>query len=167
MGTLGQNQALTLLGRNPDSTWVKVRAANIGEGWVTAQVQVKVPGNENGVNVAPFQTSAVIANLPVAAVTGPRASLSLSQVRPATPIYVTVEGFPVNRDVALVLTSRLNIIGTVVARGRTDGNGYAQLYFRMPDSWPSGNAISESSLSLAAGTVDGAVLIWNGLSFSQ
>lgn len=166
LATLGQNQALTLLGRTSDSTWVKVQAANVGEGWVMAQVTVRVPGNENGVTVTPFQTATAISSLPVATVSGPRATLSTSRARPATPVYVTMEGFPANRDVAAVLTSKQNIIGMVVARGRTDANGYAQLYFRVPDSWPNGSAISDSNLSLAAGTVDGAVLIWTGLAFS-
>jgi hypothetical protein len=35
----------------------------------------------------------------------------------------------------------------------------------MPDMWPSGTAISESSLSLAVGTTDGTVLVWSGITY--
>jgi uncharacterized protein YgiM (DUF1202 family) len=167
---LRQGQALTLLGRTSDSGWVKVRAGSLGEGWIPAQITVTLPGNENGVAVAPFSASVAVSALPVVgtvpvAPSGPRVSLSSVNVRPATPIYITVAGFPANRDIAAVLTSRNVPAGFVVATGRTDASGSAQLFFRQPDMWPSGAAITEASLSLAVGTTDGAVLIWNGLAY--
>ena len=64
-----------------------------------------------------------------------------------------------------MLTSRQVPIGFVIATGKTDAAGAAQLFFRMPDAWPSGAAITETGLSLAVGTTDGAVLIWNGLNY--
>ncbi|MCC6191930.1 MAG: SH3 domain-containing protein [Anaerolineales bacterium] len=165
LATLGQNQALALLGRTADSAWVKVRAANVGEGWMPARVSVRLPGNENETAVMTFQTTAQLSSLPVAANSAPRVSLSNARVKGAAPVYITIENFPANRDVAAVLTSPKVPNGFVIATGRTDANGYAQLFFRMPDMWPDGAAITESDLSLAVGTLDGAVLIWNGLTF--
>lgn len=170
VATLGQGQALTLLGRTSDTTWIKVRAGTLGEGWVPASVGVRLPGDENGTTTTPFSASVALSSLPVVtpstpAATGAKVSLSSASVRPATPVYITVSGFPANRDIAAVLTSKLVPIGFVVATGKTDAAGQAQLFFRMPDMWPSGTAITESGLSLAVGTTDGAVLIWSGLSF--
>jgi hypothetical protein len=54
-------------------------------------------------------------------------------------------------------------LGTVVANGQTDGFGSARLFFRMPETWPNGAAIVENGMSLAVGTTDGVVLIWNGI----
>jgi uncharacterized protein YraI len=165
IATLGEKQALTLLGRTADSTWLKVRAANVGEGWVPAQVIVRVPGNENGVAIAPFQTTAQISSLPVAASSAPRVSLSATRVKAAAPVFITVENFPANRDVRAVLTSPKVPNGFVIATGRTDANGYTQLFFRMADMWPNGTSISETNLSLAVGTTDGAVLVWSGVTY--
>jgi hypothetical protein len=53
----------------------------------------------------------------------------------------------------------------VIATGRTDANGYAQLFFRMTDMWPNGTAISETNLSLAVGTTDGKVVVWSGVTY--
>jgi hypothetical protein len=126
---------------------------------------VRVPGDENGVAVMPFQTTTSLSSLPVAASSAPRVSLSSLRIKAAAPVYITIENFPANRDVAAVLTSPKVPNGFVIATGRTDANGYAQLFFRMPDMWPSGATISESSLSLAVGTLDGAVLVWSGLTY--
>ena len=171
VAVLSQGQALTLLGRTADSAWVKVRAGSLGEGWIPAQVTVRLPGDENGTATAPFTASVAVSALPVVAASvapsGPRVSLSGVNVRPATPVYITVAGFPANRDVAAVLTSRNVPAGFVVATGRTDASGSVQLFFRQPDMWPSGAAINEASLSLAVGTTDGAVLVWSGLAYRQ
>jgi uncharacterized protein YraI len=165
IATLGQNQALTLLGRTADSAWVKVRAANVGEGWVPARVIVRLPGNENGVPITTFQTTAQISSLPVAVSSAPRVSLSATRVKAAAPVFITVENFPANRDVKAVLTSPKVPNGFVIASGKTDANGYVQLYFRMADMWPNGAPISETNLSLAVGTTDGAVLVWSGITY--
>jgi uncharacterized protein YgiM (DUF1202 family) len=167
---LAQGQALTLLGRTADSTWVKVRAAGKGEGWIPAVVTVILPGSESGTSTTPFQASVSVSSLPVVTASNnpaqARVSLNATSVRIGSPVYVTLENFPANRDVSAVLTSRLVPNGYVVATGRTDTNGYAQLFFRMPATWASGAAISEAALSLAVGTTDGAVLLWNGLRYT-
>lgn len=170
VATLVQGQALTLLGRTSDTAWIKVRAGSHGEGWVPAAIVVRLPGEENGTTTTPFTASVALSSLPVVtpsqpAATGAKVSLSSASVRPATPVYITVSGFPANRDIAAVLTSKLVPIGFVIATGKTDAAGQAQLFFRMPDMWPSGAAITETGLSLAVGTTDGAVLIWSGLTY--
>ena len=170
VATLAQGQALTLLGRNSDTSWIKVKAGPLGEGWVPAAILVRLPGDENGTPIAPFSASVALSSLPVVSPTTPtvgaaKVSLSSSSTRPATPVYITVAGFPANRDIAAVLTSKAVPTGFVVATGRTDAAGNAQLFFRMPDMWPGGAAISESALSLAVGTTDGALLVWSGLSY--
>jgi uncharacterized protein YraI len=159
---LGQGQAVTLLGRTADSAWVKVNAPGIGEGWTVAQVGF------GGQSVTPYLANVVLSTLPVLSqpVTGPRARLSVLSARPGTPIYVTFEGFPGDRDVAVVVTSPQMPIGFVAVHGRTDGAGFAQLFFSMPANWPNGALITETHLSVAAGTTDGAVLIWNGLRYT-
>jgi uncharacterized protein YraI len=169
VAVLGQGQAFSLLGRSGDSAWIRVSAGSLGEGWLPALVTIRLPGDENGTTTAPFVASVAVGSLPVvgSATTpaGPRVSLNSAAVRPGTPVYITVQGFPAQRDIAAVLTSRSVPAGFVVATGRTDASGNAQLFFRQPDAWPSGAAIAEANLSLAVGTTDGAVLIWSGLSY--
>jgi uncharacterized protein YraI len=169
LANLGRGHALWLLGRTADSAWVKVQAAGHGEGWVVTQVTVVLPGNEQGVPIPTFRSTMSVNSLPVLGTTGApqvRVSVSPSDARPATPVLVTVSGFPADRDIAAVLTSRLMPNGFVVASGHTDANGSAQLFFRMPDMWPNGVPITETGLSLAVGTNDGSTLIWNGLRYS-
>ncbi len=169
LASLGRGHALWLLGRTADSAWVKVQAAGQGEGWIVAQVSVVLPGNEQGTAITTFQSTVALSTLPVLGSAGApqtRVSVSPSATRPATPVVISVSGFPADRDIAAVLTSRLVPNGFAVASGRTDANGSAQLFFRMPDMWPSGAAITEAGLSLAVGTSDGSTLIWTGLRFS-
>ena len=174
LAVLGQGQAVTLLGRTADSAWLKVQAGAFGDGWVAAQVIVRLPGSESGVATPTIQTSFSLASLPVLTGTlgvgpampgAPRVSLSSGSARTGSPIYIVVQGFPPQTSIAAVLTSSRVPNGFVVATAATDVAGAAQLIFRMPDRWPSGAAIAESHLSLAVGTTDGAVLIWNGLAY--
>jgi len=157
---------MVLLGRTADAAWVKVSVVGKGEGWVAAQVVVRLVGAEGGAVSQTFQSSVSLASLPIVSgpvVSQPRVSLSNTRVGDGTPIYITVEGFPADRSVAAVLTTVSVPVGTVVASGRTNASGTARLFFRMPDAWPNGAVIVEHSLSLAVGTTDGAVLIWNGI----
>ena len=175
LAVLSRGQSLMLLGRTDDSAWLKVQAGAIGEGWIVAQVIVRLPGAENGVATPTIQSDVDINSLPVvsgmvggvgpATPPGPEVSLSSVSARPATPVIITVQGFPPNQNIAAVLTSPLVPLGVMVATGNTDAAGSAQLFFRMPDTWPGGAAIVETHLSLAVGTTDGAVLIWNGIDY--
>jgi uncharacterized protein YraI len=164
--TLGQGQTFKLLGRNADTSWVQVNVANLGDGWVVAHLTVRASGAEGGLSVQPFQASVDVSTLPVVAapsVPRPTVSLANSRVSDGSPVFIGVAGFPADRPIAAVLTSVSVPVGTVVATGQTDGYGNAQLFFRMPDRWPSGAAIVEAGLSLAVGTTDGAVLVWSGV----
>ena len=168
LATLGQGQTMSLLGRTSDSAWVKVSVPGKGEGWVPAQVIVRLPGAENGLATTPFQASVPLSSLAVVATpAAPRVTLSISSVRPASPVYVTLEAFPANRDVVVVLSSALVPNGFSVAYGRTDANGGAQLYFRMPDTWPSGTAIAETSLNLAVVATDGSATVVSPLQYTK
>ena len=166
LAVLTQGQALVLLGRTTDTAWVKVSAAGKGDGWVAATCVVRVVGGESGVTTQTFHSDVSLSSLPVASaptIAGPQVALSNSRVADGSPIYITLTGFPANRPVAAVLTTASVPIGTVVANGQTDASGSAQLFFRMPDVWPNGAHIAEHAMSLAVGTTDGAVLIWNGV----
>jgi uncharacterized protein YgiM (DUF1202 family) len=163
---LNRGQLMALLGRTTDTTWVNVSVTGKGEGWVVAKIMVRVVGAESGVASQTFQSSVSLGSLPVVSgptIPQPSVSLSNSRVADASPVYIFVEGFPANQPVAAVLTSPLVPIGMVVASGQTDAFGAARLYFRMPDTWSSGAAMTENALSLAVGTTDGAVLVWNGI----
>lgn len=163
---LNKGQTMVLLGRTADSVWVKVSVTGKGEGWVVAQVTVRVAGAESGLPGQTFQPTVSLGSLPVVAgptAAQPRVSLSNSRVADGSPIYISVEGFPANRPVAAVLTTVSVPLGTVVANGQTDAYGSARLFFRMPETWPNGAVIVENGMSLAVGTTDGAVLIWNGI----
>lgn len=169
---LSQGHSLTLLGRTADTGWIKVQAGAAGEGWVEAQIWVRLPGDETETSAPTLQTATALTRLPIvnapgvpSTPDGPRVTLSVSVVRPGSPIDVTVEGFPAGRDIAAVLTSRQVPLGFVIATGKTDATGQARLAFRLPDAWPNGVAITETALSLAVGTTDGVVLIWNGLTY--
>lgn len=143
---LPAEQALQLLGRSRDGVWVEVRVPNGPGGWVYADF---------------VRTSADVAKLPVTEAAGGPNDVP---VNPGYAVFVTIadnqatvdlQRYPANTEIVVRL-SRADGSGTLeVARGTTDGQGVAQIRFEMPRRWADGSALTETALSLTAGSADG------------
>lgn len=147
---LNDGQTLELVGRSQSSQWLEVRLPESGlAGWVFA---------------AYVETSAEINALPVTEGAGgpldgrPPAAQAYSLYVAIADNQATVylQRYPSRADLVLKLGRAGGTADLVVAQGKTDANGLAQLTFPMPARWPDGQRVMERNLVLAAGTADGA-----------
>lgn len=148
---LKKDQALTLLGRSADSAWLDVRLANGTGGWVYA---------------AYVATKAELGRLPVSQASGgPAATTDFTCANTTFNLCMTIRdgqaALQVQKFLAQVeIVVRLGRSGSepelIVANGRTDADGKAQIGFAMPRTWANGAPLTEQNLILSVTTPDGS-----------
>jgi uncharacterized protein YraI len=144
---LPYDQALNLIGRSKDGAWVEVRLPDESGGWVYARY---------------LKTQAAVGKLPVTQAAGGPAGAgsgvkgySLSMTIVDNVASVTIERYPANAEIVVML-SRSDGSGEVqVTQGVADAAGSAQFTFEMPPLWSDGQPVREASLRLRAATADG------------
>lgn len=140
-------QHLALEGRSTDSLWLLVKLPDGSQGWVF------------GVYLL---TSLDISSLPVkeayggpqGPVVAPRISYSVLVSIVDNVATVDINRFPTNQEIEASLGLPGEAPDLVLASGKTDANGQAQVKFVMPARWSNGDLLTESELVLTVNTIN-------------
>lgn len=149
------NQAVSLLGRNNDASWVQVRTPAGIVGWVSAQF---LEPNINLTSLPILVTSTATPTLtPTQSV---QAALSVFPATGTVNTQVTLTGanFPVNATIFI----RLGASGVATdtnnyASATTNASGAFTATFFMPERWSNGTPITSTQLRIEAIVANSAV----------
>ncbi|MCL4559248.1 MAG: SH3 domain-containing protein [Chloroflexi bacterium] len=142
---------VSVVGRSTNGDWLVVKTAAGTEGWVYSSY---------------VQTSGDLASLPVDEAYGGPVNANPTPIPTTASVFsiqatiennqaaVTLRKFPANRDVTVSLGLPGENPDLIVATGRTDAGGAADLSFMMPAHWSDGSKVNQNKLLLTASTTD-------------
>ena len=142
-----------VMGRSTDGVWLEVHLPDGSGGWAFA---------------AYVDMQTAIANLPVSeAAGGPINEGSAGNTNRNNRLDVTinilenhatlqVNNFPADKEIKANLGLPGKDADLIVAKGKTDSNGFAELNFEMPTRWANDKPVVENELRLIVSTSDGS-----------